>query len=145
MNIIVATGNCVGADQAYAQGANTVDESLVWLYLTGPKHNAYAIKPGNKIMYCDDYPAWKEIARNNHSAYNYQSSYVKKLFDRNVGIVLGSDLVIALPNLNKPHGGGTGHGIAVAKSAKIPVWDIAKNKSLVNELKEFMRSYLKGG
>ncbi len=143
LNIKVASGNCVGSDQAYAQGANAVDESLVHLYLTGPNHNKYAIRPGNNIIYSDDHPEWREIARNHHPRYDYQSKYVQSLFNRNVGIVLTSDLVIALPNLNKPQGGGTGHSMKVAESAKIPVWNIAKDKQLVEELKTFMRACLK--
>jgi len=144
MGIELASGNAIGADQSYVKGANLVDEKLVFLYLTDTKHNPYAIKPGNNLIYSDDHPEWSEIAKRNHGGYNNQSLNVQKLFDRNVGIVLSSNLVIALPNPNKSWGGGTGHGMKIAQEAGIPVWNILKDNQLVDDLKTFMKSYLEG-
>jgi hypothetical protein len=144
MGLEIASGNCEGADQAYASGANLEHPELVHLYLTGPRHNANAIVPGNHIYYADDHPEWIEVARRNHPRYNFLSPYVKKLMNRNAGIVLSSQLVIALPNPNKSWGGGTGHGMKIAKEAGIPVWDITKDKQLVADLKAFLKLYLKG-
>jgi hypothetical protein len=144
MNIKLASGNAIGADQAYAQGANFVDETLVYLYLTGKNHNTYAIKEKNNLIYNNDHPEWVRIAKENHPKYDYLSSNIQNLFNRNAGIVIASDLVIALPSPNKSWGGGTGHGVKIAQQLGIPVWNIKKNQELVSNLKTFMKSYLKG-
>jgi len=140
-NIQVATGNAVGCDQAYAKGANEVNESLVHLYLVNENHNKYAIKPGNHIYYAKDHPEWVDIASRNHPAYQYQSEYVRNLFNRNVGIILNSNLVIALPNPNKSSGGGTGHSIRVAEEFNIPVLNLLDTVTVQN-LKIFIKSHL---
>jgi hypothetical protein len=140
-NIQVASGNAEGCDQAYAKGANEVNESLVHLYLVNENHNKYAIKTGNQLYYTKDHPEWVDIARRNHPTYKYQSEYVQNLFNRNVGIILNSNLVIALPNSNKASGGGTGHGIRVAEEFNIPVLNLL-DKEVAQSLKIFIKSNL---
>lgn len=140
-NIHMASGNAEGCDQAYAKGANQVDEKLVHLYLVNERHNTYAIKTGNQLYYTKDHPEWVDIARRNYPGYGRQSEYVQNLFNRNVGIVLDSDLVIALPNPKKSSGGGTGHGIRIAQEFNIPVLNLLDDDTVQN-LKTFMKSHL---
>jgi len=120
----IHSGNAIGCDQIYAIGANAVDPSLVWLYLTSPKHNVEAVVSGNHLVYESDHPEWVEIARKYHGGYDNLSSNVQKLFNRNAGIVLNSEVIIAMANRTKKWGGGTGHDIRIAKGLGKPVIDL---------------------
>lgn len=140
-NIELASGNAVGCDYAFATGANKVNENLVHLFLVNKNHNINHIKPGNHLYYENEHPEWSEIAKKNHPGYNNQSDYVQKLFNRNAGIILNSDLVIALPNPDKTSGGGTGHSIRIANELNIPVINLLDD-DVIQNLKLLMRSHL---
>ena len=45
----VVSGNCKGADQAYAKGANKVDPTKVLLYLPWKTYETSALVKGNEV------------------------------------------------------------------------------------------------
>lgn len=128
----INSGNAKGCDFAYANGANFVRPQNVTLYLPEATHESSHWCFGN-IIVTEHEPIWSDIARAHHPKYDYMNSYVQKLFDRNAGIVLNSDFIIALPS-SKPWGGGTGHGMKIAKSRNIPVLDVSKEAVMTNLL-----------
>ena len=120
----VNSGNAVGCDQLYANGANSVKPGNVWLYLVNKQHNPDAIVAGNHLEYESDHPEWAAIAKEYHGAYDKMSPYVQKLFNRNAGIVTNSNVLIAMTHRGKKWGGGTGHDIRIARGLGIPVIDL---------------------
>ena len=138
MEKIIVSGNAEGCDFAYATGANVKHPSSVRLYLPNKSHHPEHWVLGNIIISIHE-PEWKTIARDNHPKYDGQSEYVKKLFDRNAGIILNSDYVIALPNTKKSWGGGTGHGMKIAKQLGKPVLNISDEQTL-SDLLKYLRS-----
>jgi len=127
-NKFVHSGNAKGCDNLYATGANNVNPSLVHLYLSDNKHNSKFIVDGNILHYQEDFPDWSGIAEMYHPRYNFLPKYAQKLFNRNAGIVLASDLVIAMPSRLKSWGGGTGHGMKIAKGLGIPVINLSREE-----------------
>lgn len=121
----IHTGNATGCDFAFACGANYAHPELVNLYLADRNHNRYHIVKGN-VVNSDQPEEWKEIAKKYHGGYDKMTPYVQKLFNRNAGIVLNSEILIAYPDVNKPGGGGTGHDIRIANGLGIPVIDLSK-------------------
>lgn len=127
---IINTGNADGCDSIYAIGANKVDPKLVHLYLPFETYNPHYIHPQNTIIYEADHPEWIPIAREQHYLYDTGlSKKAQKAMNRNAGIVLNSQLVIAMPSRIKSWGGGTGHGMKVAKAANIPLLNINKDET----------------
>lgn len=142
MGKIINTGNALGCDQAYAAGANFFTPTKVQLFCPDERHYPQAWCLGN-IIHANQIQEWRDIAREHHPKYDDLSVYVRKLMDRNVGIILSSDVVIALPNRNKSWGGGTGHGMKVAKTYGKPVIDISDEETLENLL-SYLRSRVQG-
>lgn len=132
----ISSGNCAGSDYAYACGGNLINPAKVILYLPWTKYNNEYLVKRNFILR-EPKPEWSEIAARHHPAYQYLSQGVKKLMDRNVGIVLRANKLIAYLNHNKKGGGGTGQGFRLAESLNIPRMDISQNQSLA-EIKEFL-------
>ena len=121
---IIASGNALGADAAYARGANKVNPALVHLYLPWRSYNKELIHPDNELV-LECRSGWKDIARRHHPLYEKLSQGVKKMMDRNAGIVIGSSLVLAVLNHKATGFGGTGHGWRVATELKIPRVDLS--------------------
>jgi hypothetical protein len=139
MSKIIVSGNAKGCDHAYASGANIIRPTSVRLYVPNRNHYPQHWVLGN-IIIADQEPYWEDLARGNHPRYDYQSDYVKKLFQRNAGIILASDYIIALPNFRKkPWGGGTSHGMKIASQLGKPVLDIS-DEQVASELLDFLRS-----
>jgi len=109
----ISSGNAEGADAHFAIGANAVNPELVNLYLTGKNHNPQFIQHGNHLYYENEFPEWEELSRI-HPKYDSLKPYVKKLMNRNAGIILSCDLVIAMPNEKVT--GGTAHSMKIAQS-----------------------------
>ena len=120
----VVSGNAIGADSAYAEGANEVDESKVWLHLPWKSYNKGFIRPGNIIRPFD--PEWCELARRHHPIYDTLTQGAKKMMDRNAGIMIESDCVLAVLNHSRIGWGGTWHGWNVAGELGRPRLDLAK-------------------
>jgi hypothetical protein len=130
----ILSGNADGADLSFAKGANSVDPTLVTLYLPNKSYNSVQIDKNNHVIYEHD-SSWIELAKKNHVAYNYLKPYVKLLMNRNAGIVL--------PNVTKLNTGGTQHDIRIAESLNIPYLNIAEKK-VENALIIYLKSQLSG-
>ncbi len=126
----VSSGNAEGSDRFFALGANMVDPALVELHFPKLNHNPKFIWLLNKTVVDGDNPEYRELAVKLHPAWDSLPDFVKKLHTRNVGIVKGCALVIALPNWGKPGGGGTGMGLRVAEELLIPILDLTKEADL---------------
>lgn len=134
----VVSGNALGADSAYAEGANQVDESKVWLHLPWRTYNKELIKPGNIIRPFKS--EWCELARRHHPIYDTLTFGAKKMMDRNAGIMIDSDVALAVLNHSRVGWGGTWHGWNVAGELGKPRFDLTKMKSL-EEVFEFLEDY----
>jgi len=134
---LVSTGNAIGSDQAFARGGNSIDPRHVELWLPWKRYERGSVVPGNTVH---DHPLNREsydIAGMHHSLWHTLNHGVKRLMARNVDIVRGCILVIALPGKNKM--GGTGHGMRVSKGLGIPVRNI-RNKDEMNRVLRQMES-----
>jgi hypothetical protein len=122
----INTGNADGCDSLFALGGNKVDPSLVHLFLPFKSYNPEYIHEKNIIIHESENPEWQPIARAHHYCYDSKlSSRGRQAMNRNVGIILNSQLVIAMPSRKKSWGGGTGHGMKVAKAQNIPLLNIS--------------------
>lgn len=119
----IVTGGARGSDAAFAAGGNEVNPNHVLLYLPNEHYNKELIVPGNRVC-VDIKPEWTEIARKHHPRYDYLSTFVKRLMDRNAGIIIKADKVLA--NFSKTSKtNGTGHGFRIAETLGIPRLDIS--------------------
>ena len=125
---IVASGNCTGADQAFARGANTVDPTCVDLYLPWSTYERNAIVKGNQVKVVNealDYN-WFTEAEKFHPNWDNLKDSVRKLMARNIGIVENSCQVICW--MDPKNTGGTGMGVRAATAYGIPVLNLYDNK-----------------
>ena len=135
----LASGNALGADGTFAQGANKYDPSKVTLYTPWAGHNTHFIKEGNKVVTLDPsdseyeyhsasaeqaHPYWKNIGR----------PYIRSLFIRNAAIVANSNLIIACPSSKK--WSGTKHSMKIAENIGIPVLDISSDRFTLKQIFE---------
>jgi len=128
----INSGNAMGADAAYASGGNEADPTHVNLYLPDMNYN-----PGNRHILnniISPVAQWSSVAKEHHFKYDSLSPYAQKAMNRNAGIVLNADLVIALPNKKKSWGGGTGHGMKIGKAYDKPVWNLNDEELKINLL-----------
>jgi hypothetical protein len=126
----ISSGNATGADYLYAQGANQVNPKLVELHLPWGGYNREHIKPGNKIFIDGDKKEYRALASQLHPKWESLTRGPMALHARNVGIITGCCLVIALSNPKKIGGGGTGMGIRIAQKLGIKVLDLSKEEDL---------------
>jgi hypothetical protein len=124
----VLSGNSDGADFAFATGVNHINPSKLTLFLPNESHLKTHWHSDNRLIFNHELE-WSEIAARNHPSYNYVKPYVQQLFNRNAGIVINSDLLIALPNSTSKDGGGTGHDIRIAIDIGKPYIDISKGET----------------
>ena len=122
------TGNCQGADQAFQAGANSVNPSLVELFLPWSSYEATHIRPGNAV-YTPGSRAYA-IAARHHPAWHRCGQAGKAMHARNVEIILGAGLFSPVSCLIcwTPAGhmeGGTAQGIRVACAYGVPVFNLA--------------------
>jgi len=124
---VIQTGNARGADQAFAEGANTVNPEMVMLFLPWSSYEKHRIIEGNKVIVFDEsnpaHRLWMEEAEKHHPAWYKLSRGSRLLMARNIGIIDGTFYVVAFPKTN-PFGqlGGTGQGIRYATSRGVPVY-----------------------
>ncbi len=139
----IVSGNAIGADFAYASGANKHNPALVKLYLPWNTYNWEQLVGGNQVILEHD-PNWSLIAAKHHEKYDELTQGAKKMMDRNVGIVLDSVLVIGALNHKKPGMGGTGHAMRVAEANNRPFIDVSKLGVLfsVEQLIPWIQHYL---
>jgi hypothetical protein len=127
--LVLSTGNCRGADQAFAHGVNAVAPHLVELYLPWPGYEAQAIVSGNKVYATPSRQAYA-IASKHHPAWQQCSQAAQALHARNVQIVLGAKLSqpVEFVLCWTPRGkavGGTAMGIRIAEAYSIEVRNLA--------------------
>ncbi len=132
----IHSGNAVGADQAFAIGANSVNPEQVWLYLPWAGYEAGAIRPQNQTFRLSTNPTeakatalkareyYNQYRHNNPAAWESLSYGVQCLMRRNVEIISSANRMVAAPRC-LPDGtptGGTAFGIFLAeKIFQIPV------------------------
>ena len=122
------TGNCPGADQAFQQGANSIDANLVKLFLPWPGYQSSQVQPGNAV-YTPGRQAYA-LAAQHHPAWSRCDRLARAMHARNVAIVVGVDLDDPVDFLVcwTPKGrevGGTAQGIRVALAYGVPVYNLA--------------------
>ena len=130
---VLISGNAKGSDQAFANGGNSIDPTMVMLYLPWATYEKQAIKEGNRIIdvsLIDKVPVRKarfeKLASDHHPAWNKLTQGAHRLMLRNAAIIAKADLVLAYPSKNKQGGGGTGHGIRIANTLGKSILDLSK-------------------
>jgi hypothetical protein len=129
----VHSGNAVGADQAFARGANRVNPALVHLHLPWHNFERHAIHDENLVHNLDELTEdrsqyFELVAQKHHPAWNRLSQGAKKLMSRNSSIMLPPpdflpvDLCLAFPGRQKL--GGTGQGMRIAQTEGVRLVDL---------------------
>lgn len=129
MDWLLRSGHARGADQAFENGSGLKEIHLPW-----PSYNgAYIGTASNGDIEYLVPKHTKElvaIAEKHHPAWHRLPTPVKSLMIRNASIILGTnckepaDMVVCWTSGGKGEG-GTGHGIRIARSYNIPVFDLA--------------------
>ncbi len=143
----LATGGASGADAAFADAASPGARTLYlpWAGYNG-RAGADAAVPSPAQL-----AAWAACARAHHPAWERCSPAVRKLHARNAAILLGPDLdrPVDAAVAWTPGGraaGGTGLGIRIARSAAIPVLNLATvaPRAACERLRDLRRARLSG-
>lgn len=119
----ISSGNADGSDSAFAAGGNSVNPRNVIIYLPWATYNKAYLHKDNRILKEPD-EDWFDKTAPFHAKWNELTQGVRRLMARNYGIVHRANKVIALLNHSKIGGGGTGQGVRIAQSLKIPVLDL---------------------
>ena len=126
----LVTGGAVGADQAFAAGAASVDPSLVQLYVPWPGYEMVRY-PDSCHVYSGPYEDRDWQLAQLHPAWANLSPAVRKLMVRNAKIVRTSKQVVAWPRLAYGRWtGGTAHGLHIAQHLGISVIDLSDPRAL---------------
>jgi hypothetical protein len=126
----ISTGNAKGADSLFAIGGNRVNPAMVELHLPWPGYNQELVMPDNIISVDGGLLQHHLIASQYHPNWAKLGRGVQALHARNVAIIQGTVLVIAVPNHAKPGGGGTGMGMRIATHFGILCLDLTKPEDL---------------
>ncbi len=121
----IATGAAEGIDLIAISTAESMGMShRLHIYLPWRSYNEPLV-PGRATtyVYAPDKKDWIESVSKYHPMGGNLSQGVFKLMARNYGIVVDSDVVVALPSA-KPGGGGTGQGIRIALALNIPLFKV---------------------
>ena len=136
------TGGAEGADTAFMNGCPPL---VAEICLPWPKYNSkYKYKEGWYFCHNDIHPDALEIASRFHPAWNRCTPSVRKLFVRNVYVILGPflDQPVDFVVCWTPKGeavGGTGHAIRLASYYNIPVYNLGlSHVTAAQILKEVM-------
>ena len=145
--IKLASGNAIGADAAFAKGANQYTPENVTLYTPWANHNRQLIVAKNKVECLDPsgkkYEYYSALAEDAYINWkNIGRPYIKSLFIRNAAIVDNSDLIIAFPS--DKNWSGTKHSMAVADNTGCPVYELSKDTSIEDVFK-YIRKFIKKG
>lgn len=120
------TGACIGADQAFAEGALTVGGNVVLClpWYSYEKDWVNEIKNSGlvsiRILQDSDKEAFQSVVKY-HPKASVLSSGARRLHARNFLIISGCDFVLAWPKPNKFGLGGTGQGMKIAEDHGIKV------------------------
>lgn len=137
----INSGNADGSDFAFQSGANEVDPNLVNVYMPWKTYNLQHLAPGNNVKF-DVEPEWSKLARLHHPKYSVLKDSVKALMDRNAGIVMDSDRVLAFLNHDRVGAGGTRHGWNCAGGLNLLRFDVSTLTKgvLVEEVFEWLEA-----
>jgi hypothetical protein len=130
----LSSGNCEGPDQAFAKGANTSHPSRIILWLPWASYEIANIHEDNTVHFTPTASAIV-MAEKYHPNWRACTDGAKKLHARNMHIMLGQDLnsPVEMVVCWTPHGqmiGGTSQALRLAKSMKIPIYNIAAEEQL---------------
>lgn len=122
------SGGAKGADTAFADGTWNREIHLPW-----NGYNGLNMARDHTLIVPEFNEHVAEIAERYHPAWYRLSDTVRKFMMRNVTIILGEHLtqradMVCCWTPNGAAGGGTGHGIRVAKGFNIPVFDLARTE-----------------
>ena len=136
---LLRSGNCTGADQAFAKGANSVNPKLVELCLPWHGYEVNSIMSGN-FCFTPIREAY-EIAAKYHPAWHKCNSAAQALHARNAQIILGAQLNEPVQQVIcwTPGGqlvGGTSLGIRIAQAYRISVRNLAKECEAKSQAKQ---------
>ena len=105
-----------------------VNPSLVELHLPWEGYNPEFIFLLNRVIVEPDSHERQMLVNRLHPKPDTQNDRTVRLHCRNIGIIEGAEFVIALPNWDKPEGGGTGMGLKVAEHFGIRIFDLSKEE-----------------
>lgn len=130
--IMLHTGNARGADQAFAEGANEVDPTLVTLWLPWPNFEVDKIVEGN-IVHIRPRRDAQDIAEMLHPAWRKQSRGARLLHSRNTHIILNEDVFTPVDKvicwtIDGKEKGGTGQALRVANW-----WNLMNDSKIIIE------------
>jgi hypothetical protein len=125
MGWMLRSGGALGADSAFASGTLKREVHLPW-----NGYNRFYVSKHPGAIVPDITPEIEAIARDHHPAWNTMTDMVRRFMYRNVTIILGQHLndYANMVMCWTPNGyvtGGTGHGLRVAKTFNIPVFNLA--------------------
>lgn len=133
---VVITGAAPGADQLAAEAALSVGGKIK---LVLPWKNYERDWVDKIVEHCpsqveveiynivsDKQAEWTRSVARYHPTGDKLSAGAFALHARNYGIVCDASTVVAIPNPNKPGGGGTGQGIRIAQAKGIQLFDLSK-------------------
>ena len=145
--IKLASGNAIGADAAFAKGANQYAPENVTLYTPWANHNRQLVVAKNIVEKLEplgtEYESWAAVAEDAHPYWgNIGRPYIRSLFIRNVAIVDNSDLIIAFPS--DKDWSGTKHTMKVASNTNCPVYTLSKDTDIEDVFK-YIRKFIKKG
>ena len=121
------SGNANGADTAFQSGTTNKEIHLPWLgYNQAPEDDSRYLVPITTPQMC-------QVAADHHPYWANLKNSVRLLMVRNVTIILGQYLLnpVSFVCCWTPGGqlkGGTAHGIKVALTFHIPVFNLANHK-----------------
>lgn len=141
---LIASGNAIGSDAAFAAGGNLSNPNRVELYLPWATYNHELLEEGNRVV-LDEAPSWEPIARKHHPIYDELPQGAKKMMCRNVGIVKSSNVTLAVLNHERVGWGGTWHGWNVSADLGRPRMDVSSlgKEMELQEIKDWLVHYSK--
>lgn len=124
-NYLGLSGNSNGSDEFFAKGVNSVNPSLMNLYLPWNSFNKNFILPENKVRLLskEDKAKCIAIASEHHPNWSACSFGAKSCLARNVAIVTDANVVFCYSDPNSKSG-GTKHAVRIANAYQIPVYNL---------------------
>lgn len=134
------TGNCTGADQAFASGANEIDAAMVSLWLPWPSYELEAINAKN-IVHKEPTEDAMKLAEQFHPKWEACKRGGRSLHARNMHIILGKTLdepvdMIICWTKNGLKTGGTSQALRLAENKSIKVYNLAIEDDILQLKKE---------
>ena len=137
-DVYMRTGAALGADQLWA---NYYTHERVLLYLPWGPYEADWVQSSSFIVASHEPDGEAiEYALQYHVAPNALKQGAQKMIGRNAQIIMGRDLstpvefVLATSRSNGKFGGGTMHGVDIARANGIPVYDVCNANDRVQFL-----------